>query len=98
MPEYSYECSDCGYEWDTYRTMADRAPGPCPECHSRNTAKIITVPQTIAPVDSGWESLNNGKGKWIGGLGNHKDPSTYCRSMGEATEKAKRRGLNFERA
>jgi hypothetical protein len=58
------------------------------------------IPQLTAVQFKGgynWHNENNGKGKWISGLGRENDPKAYCTSLGEAEEKAKRRGMTYEK-
>jgi hypothetical protein len=44
------------------------------------------------PKDSGWESENGGRGRYIGQLGKPNDPKCYHRSVASAKEEARRQG------
>lgn len=62
-------------------------------CH-----KVPVVSQFIYPADATWHAENNGKGKYISGLGKRNDPSSYAKSLTDAQEKAKAKGLSYELA
>jgi len=32
MPTYEYECRDCGYRFEKFQQMSDKALKKCPEC------------------------------------------------------------------
>lgn len=69
----------------------------CPIC----SKGMHRVPQAAGVHFKGgfsWDSDNNGKGKWISGLGKASDPKAYCKSLGEAEEKAKKRNLSYDKA
>ena len=53
MPLYSYKCSDCGYEWDEFRTISERNEPinhPCSRCGKNNIIRCIT---SSSYMDSG---------------------------------------------
>jgi hypothetical protein len=60
-------------------------------CH-----KIPVLGQFIYGADACWHSENDGKGRYISGLGKMNDPRSYARSLKDAEEKAKRKGLSYE--
>lgn len=68
----------------------------CPICRT----KMHRVPQLTAVKFAGgfnWSDENNGRGKWICGLGKESDPKAYCTSLRQAEEKAKARGMTYEK-
>jgi putative FmdB family regulatory protein len=96
MPTYDYECSKCGLMEITH-SIHDDAVSRCPTCGSKHFARQISLSVALHPAkDQSWENLNDGKGMFIGGLGKRTDRHAYCRSLNEATEKAKRLGKSYE--
>ena len=98
MPTYDYLCSKCGKMHEQFHTMREN-PAPCPTCGSYRIAKQISLVAIKAPPDSGWESENGGRGRYISQLQRNQgpegsDPQAFCRSQDAAMEKAKRRGMN----
>ena len=53
MPLYSYECSNCGVQFDKLQKFADKPIKRCPECN-KNTAKRVIQPAGIIFKGSGW--------------------------------------------
>ena len=94
MPLYDYQCQVCLSEHEQQHRMAEQ-PAPCPTCGSRDIIKVFrSIPKAQIP-DRGWESENNGRGRYIGQLAaraDKTDPGAFCRSRTEAIEKAKRQG------
>ena len=44
MPIYEYVCKDCGYEFDSLRSMKDAdAPIVCQKCESKQTRRMLSV-------------------------------------------------------
>lgn len=96
MPVYPYLCEKCG-EMELVHSIHDEALKKCPECGSRKFQRQISLSVSFhGPKDAHWENLNNGRGMWISGLGKKEDPKAYCRSLNEATEKARRMGKEYE--
>lgn len=60
--------------------------------------KVPVLGQFIYPADASWHAENNGKGKYISGLGKRSDPGSYAKSLTDAQEKAKSKGLSYELA
>jgi hypothetical protein len=58
--------------------------------------KAVSTPQFIWPADAYWGNENNGKGRYISGLGRKEDPASYATSLSNAQEKAKAKGLSYE--
>lgn len=48
MPMYEYACCDCGREFETL-VRSDTVP-QCPDCHSTQLDKRLSVFATAAPV------------------------------------------------
>lgn len=45
MPLYDYRCADCEREFETLvLNKADEAAVACPECRSREVAKLLSLP------------------------------------------------------
>jgi putative FmdB family regulatory protein len=42
MPLYDFECNSCGKPWDDFRPSTDLVAGPCPECKSEDTKKVLS--------------------------------------------------------
>ena len=94
MPTFSYQCNVCESVQDVFHGMRE---SPVVRCECGNTcSKIPVLGQFIYAADAGWHRENNGKGKYISGLGKMSDPGAYARSLSDAEEKAKRRGLSYE--
>jgi putative FmdB family regulatory protein len=53
MPLYSYECSNCGVQFDKLQKFSDKPIKRCPECN-KNTAKRVIQPAGIIFKGSGW--------------------------------------------
>jgi len=100
MPAYDYSCRKCGEIHEQVHGMFE-LPSACPHCKSKKLEKVIVAPAIKPPVDSGWESENGGRGRYISQLQTEPGPpgekDAYCRSQSEAIEKAKRRGLQVTR-
>lgn len=91
-----YGCHDCGADFNI-PDGKDHLAYLCPKCGGSHWGIIHqTGPRTISCKDEGWQLENRGRGRFIGGLGKRSDPNSYCRSLGEATEKAKRMGKSYE--
>ena len=97
MPTYLYTCSACGHEQDEYHKMSETPRVACNACREP-CYKSPVVGQFIYPADATWHGENNGKGKYISGLGRKNDPNSYATSLSAAQEKAKRKGLSYELA
>ncbi len=102
MPRYDGDCQKCG-TIEIVKRMNDPFPRKCPSCGGAFARVFNTDIAVKAPPDSGWESENGGRGRYISQLqrepGNSgSDPEAFCRSQSEIFEKCKRRGLNCERA
>lgn len=95
MPTYDYECRDCNATHEQFHSMKDK-PGPCPECGSKRVTKVILGAPAMSMPDGMWEYENDGRGRYIGGLGKRDDPNAYFRSRREAVEAAKSRGKQYE--
>lgn len=92
-----YSCRDCNAEFEAPTDTAKRLTYKCPHCGSGNWGLTPqTGPRIIGPKDSGWQLENGGRGRYIGGLGKRTDDRAYCRSLNEATEKAKKLGKSYE--
>ena len=95
MPTYCYGCK-CGQELEAQHGMREDPHIVCPECGTR----MERIPQLSAVHFRGgfsWSNENNGKGRWICGLGKESDPKAYCTSLAQAEEKAKQRGMTYEK-
>lgn len=92
MARYAYECATCG-EMEISHPMKQDALSRCPVCKSKVFGRIITTVPRLKIPDSGWENENGGKGRWISQLGKESDRESYCRSRGEAVDKAKKQGF-----
>jgi len=53
MPLYSYECDNCGVQFDKLQKFSDKPIKRCPECN-KNTAKRVIQPAGIIFKGSGW--------------------------------------------
>jgi putative FmdB family regulatory protein len=96
MPTYDYACESCGV-MELIHSIHDPAVKKCPKCGSRAFARQVAMNvHFISAKDEGWQLENNGKGRYIGGLGKRDDPQAYCRSLNEAVEKAKKAGKSYE--
>lgn len=96
MPVYPYLCKKCG-EIEIVHSIHDDAWDKCPECGTKGMQRQISLSVNLQrPKDMFWENMNGGRGNYIGGLGRRNDPKAYCRSLSEATEKAKRMGKSYE--
>jgi hypothetical protein len=95
--EYLYGCDTCGHEQTEHHRMSETPDIRCASCGKR-CHKIPVVPHFIYPADANWHGENNGKGKYISGLGRKSDREAYCTSLSQAEEKAKRKGLSYEKA
>lgn len=93
-----YSCRDCHHAFEAPSDMGKRLAYKCPKCGSKNWGLTPTVVLNgfRAPKDMFWENENKGRGRYIGGLGKRSDPNAYCRSLNEATEKAKKLGKSYE--
>ena len=68
----------------------------CPICrHAMHRVPQLT--SVSIPGDFNWHQENNGKGRWISGLGKESDPKAYCTSLRQAEEKAKSRDMTYEK-
>lgn len=97
MPEYRYACPACGHEQDEIHSMRDTRTVSCATCRTP-MERVPQLTSVIFPADAYWGNENNGRGKWISGLGKKTDPKAYCRSLREAEDKAKARNLTYEKA
>lgn len=58
MPVYEYRCNSCNQNFDELLTFSGaKETQECPQCHSRETERIIAVPQVIFKGD-GWADKN----------------------------------------
>jgi len=97
VPNYDYRCFSCANEQEEFHRMTDAPNVACRVCGG-TCGKIPSLPQFIYPADASWHGENNGKGKYISGLGRKSDREAYCTSLSQAEEKAKRKGLSYEKA
>lgn len=103
MPLYDYECPTCGVV-EVFKGMNDPAPARCPQCKSTTFDRVFSTQTAfIAPCDSGWETENDGLGKWMPQLGARyldphtrttKNPAAYARSRADAIDAFKRKGYD----
>lgn len=35
MPNYDYECTECGYVFEVFQKISDRLLGACPKCNKK---------------------------------------------------------------
>jgi len=66
MPRYEYFCNNCGKEFETEATIAEKEKGlkvTCPGCGSTNTAQIFTNFFTFS------KSKKNNSGGGVSGSG-----------------------------
>lgn len=75
--------------------MSETPKIACAKC-GKPTLRIITCANSYASKDSSWETENQGRGKWISGLGKRGDPKAYHRSLNSAVEAAKRNNKSYE--
>ena len=47
MPVYEYKCNTCHYIYSELKKMGDSYCPPCPQGHSYDTEKIISLVSTI---------------------------------------------------
>lgn len=102
MPRYDYECRACGAVEEQIHGFNDK-PSRCSHCKSRNVVKLVVPVAIKPPPDSGWETENGGRGRYISQLQRKPGPefsdsTAFARSQSEAIDKAKRRGFTVERA
>lgn len=58
MPVYEYHCNSCKHNFDELLTFSGaKEIQECPQCESRETERIIAVPQVIFKGD-GWADKN----------------------------------------
>jgi hypothetical protein len=95
--EYLYGCNVCGHEQPEFHRMSEVPSVRCNSC-GELCHKVPVLGQFIYPADATWHGENNGKGKYISGLGRRNDPDSYATSLSAAQEKAKRKGLSYELA
>lgn len=51
MPLYEYHCSDCGKDYEEYRSLENRdAEGKCPSCGGEKTERKLSL------FSAGWGS------------------------------------------
>lgn len=43
MPIYEYKCAECGFEFDAFQSMSDKALKECPECKKESLEKLIST-------------------------------------------------------
>lgn len=103
MPRYDYECPACLRVAEIAHRMSESPRVRCPACSSVMRKAIFTAPAVKAAVDSGWESENGGRGRYISQLQRvpgpeGSDPTAFARSQSEAIDKAKRRGFTVTKA
>lgn len=67
----------------------------CAKCGAKCGRRVVSSFVHSAP-DQSWEYENEGRGKWISGLGKRGDPKAYHRSLGSAVEAAKRNDKSYE--
>lgn len=101
MPDYRTYCQSCKNIWDQHHLMREPHE-PCPKCRSTSVNTHIESMAQVrvrAPLDSGWEYENGGKGRYFSQLEDSIDckPSAknYFRSRNEAMEACKRRGFTI---
>lgn len=41
MPTYEYECKNCGYIFEEFKSISDNSIPHCPVCNSGNVVKLI---------------------------------------------------------
>lgn len=94
-PLYDASCDDCDEEFEYIASVNERGSVPrCPTCRSRNTVKIVGGVPMMKMRDAGWHAENGGRGRRFSQLAKHAlDENCYFRSVGEAKEEAKRRGM-----
>jgi putative FmdB family regulatory protein len=97
MPSYQYQCMACAHEQEEFHRMSEVPSIRCNACGDL-CHKMPVLGQFIYPADATWHGENNGKGKYISGLGRKNDPDSYATSLTAAKEKAKRKGLSYELA
>lgn len=95
MPTYVHECFTCEHQQDEIYRMSETPEIACAKC-GRATRRIITGGYSHPAPDQNWENENNGRGKWISGMGKRGDPKAYFRSLGAATDAAKRANKSYE--
>jgi putative FmdB family regulatory protein len=94
MPTYQVRCIKCEAEYEQFHRMKEQ-PDPCKHCGGR----VVNVPVLVSVIvkDSGWESENGGRGRYIGQMAERQpfgacDPNAYVKSRTDLKEKAKRKG------
>jgi len=54
MPLYNFECEDCSYDFEEFRTIAEidiPLKEPCPNCKERGSIiRLIGSPRSVDPV------------------------------------------------
>lgn len=103
MPTYDGNCLTCGTV-EIYKGMNDPWPEKCPQCKGNGFERIYSTNVALhGPCDSGWETENDGLGKWMPQLGARyldahtrttKNPAAYCRSRADAIDAFKRKGYD----
>lgn len=41
MPNYDYQCNNCGYTFETFQTMSAEKLTECPKCHKHKLQRLI---------------------------------------------------------
>jgi putative FmdB family regulatory protein len=84
MPIYTYQCTNCGVEFDQHQTFSDPPLVKCPECGKKSLRKVFT-PAGIIFKGHGWYAtdhrspsggVNVKKDKPEGSGGNSADSGT----------------------
>lgn len=104
MSFYEVVCVRCGRKQDQIHPIRDEH-FPCPDCGAKMQVDMSGWTHGPGGVvkDSGWESENGGRGRYIGQMADRQpwgknDPNAYCRSRCDLKEKAKRRGSSVSEA
>lgn len=54
MPNYIYECSECGYKLQEFQSMSDKPLVVCPKCKKKNLVRLILGGSAVLFKGSGF--------------------------------------------
>lgn len=43
MPDYQYQCSACGHEFEVFHRFGEKPREPCPECGCKKLKMVFSV-------------------------------------------------------
>ncbi|HLF03403.1 MAG TPA: FmdB family zinc ribbon protein [Anaerolineales bacterium] len=89
MPLYTYECSNCGVQFERLQKFADKPIKRCPECN-KNAVKRVIQPAGIIFKGSGWYKTDSrsSSSAVTGGASNAKKSETKSESKSSESKPA----------